>query len=316
LFDLDHHWRLAVRRRRLLIGSGIGAMLVVFILTEFVIHHKYTAQAMIRPVAQDQNGLTGLLQSTGILQGNSPTLTQNGPPDPNELAAILQSYAFTTSMIAEEGLAPKLLKGSFSLSSLIPFLPNGPPSPYSLYLLMSARFNCDFNLMTGNMTLTFIDKSPEVARSILVSYIRRLRNQIRAQVVRDTTAALRSLEEEVAKTPDPLLRDQIYLLIAVQMQQVGTAEANANFAFTVLEPPYVPPYSSAPWVIIDSLAAAVLIPCMVFFWLVVRELLPQFKRHLAEMDAQAQGPVRDIPAAARRRPRDVPTPEHDRPGPV
>ena len=59
------------------------------------------------------------------------------------------------------------------------------------------------------MTLTFIDKDPELARSILNLYIDRLRDQVRAQTVRDNKAAERSLEQEAAKATDPLLRDQL-----------------------------------------------------------------------------------------------------------
>jgi len=307
---------LAARYRRLLACGGLGAMLLAFFLTGFVMHKKYKAQAMIRPSSPDQSGLGGLLQSTGLMQ-NSSSLGNgaNGPPDPNELQAILQSYSFATSMIEQEHLAPKLLKGGRNLSSLLPFLKpqpqTQPPSPYSLYLMLNGRFNCDFSMRTGNMSLSFIDKNPELARTILGLYIDRLRDQVRAQAVRDNKAALRSLEQEASKATDPLLRDQLYQLAAFQMQQVTTAEANADFAFTVLDPPWVPPIPSAPRVLMDTVAAGVLAVLMLFFGLALRDLVPQFRKHLIELESEARQSRRDVPL--RRGERSIPTPETDRP---
>lgn len=307
---------LAVRRRRLLIYAGLGAMVAAFILTRLVMHQKYQAQAVIRPTAQqDTSGLGGLLQSSGLLGNSSPLTSQvGGPPDPNELQAILQSYAFTTSMVEQEHLGPKLMKGARSLRTLIPFLPAPePPSPYSFYKLMSARFESDLSMRTGNMTLTFIDKDPELARSILNLYIDRLRDQVRAQTVRDNKAAERSLEQEAAKATDPLLRDQLYQLAAFQMQQVTTAEANADFAFAVLEPGWVPPTRYAPWVLLDTVAAGVLATLMVFGWLAVREIFPQLRKGLADLDAVSDKRGRDVPVPHDERPFKRPTPESDRP---
>jgi hypothetical protein len=306
---------LAFRKRRVLIAGALCAMVVVFILTAFVMHPKYKAEAMIRPVSQEGGGLSGLLQSTGLMQGNA-TLGNaiTSPPDPNEIEAILESYAFTTAMVEQEHLEPRLFKGSHSLRNLFPFLgPRKPRTPYSLYLLMSGRFDCDNSLRTGNMTLSFIDKDPELARTILDFYITRLRDQVRAQTVRDTKAALRSLENEVARTADPLLRDQMYQLIALQMQQVKTAQANADFAFKVLEPPYVPPNPYAPSVLLDSFVAGVLGFMMAFCFVAARDLFPRFRRHLAEMDAMAESGARDVPVGPKVRRRQAPVPEEDRP---
>jgi hypothetical protein len=297
---------LAVRRRRLLFYSGLGALLLAFILTEFVMHKKYRAEAIIRPVTPDQSGIGGLLQSTGLLPGNSSMGNGiSGPPDPNEVVAILQSYAFTTAMVTQEHLAPKLMKGSRSLGSLIFSSKPKPPSEYSLYSLfrlMTARFDCNLSVRTGNMSLTFIDKDPELARTILGLYITRLRDQIRFQTVRDTSAALDSLLQEVSKTPDPTLRDSIYQLVAQQMQQVKTAQANADFAFVVVEPPFVPPYPVAPWPIFDSLAAGILVSLMVFAGLVVADSVPRLRQELASAIAATERARKEeiIPIKSRR----------------
>jgi hypothetical protein len=306
---------LALRNRRRLIYAGLAGMAAAFILTKFVMHKKYQAQAMIRPAAsQDQNSLGGLLQSTGLLQNSSSLNTgPSAPPDPNELEAILESYAFTTAMAEQEHLAPKLLKGARSLTSWIPFIKHAPPDPYSLYLLMSARFKCDFSLRTGNMSLSYIDKDPELARTILGLYVDRLRDQVRNQTVRDTKAALRSLEQEADKSLDPMLRDQLYELVAFQMQQVKTAEANADFAFTVLEPAWVSPIPYAPWVLLDTVAGGIVAFVLMYIGLALFDVLPRVRKGISDLEAEADRTRRDLPMRRSERPRNVPTPESDRP---
>src|SRR5271170_937923 len=57
---------LALRHRRLLIASSLCAMVAMFCLTFLVVHPKYQATAIIRPIGQNSGGLSGLLQSTGL----------------------------------------------------------------------------------------------------------------------------------------------------------------------------------------------------------------------------------------------------------
>jgi hypothetical protein len=214
-------------------------------------------------------------------------------------------------MIKQEHLAPRLTQGGHFLRRLIPFLgPPEPPSLFALYKLMSGRFDCDYSLRTGNINLSFVHKDAGLARTILALYIDRLRDQVRAQTVRDNRAALRSLEQEAGKATDPLLRDQLYQLVAFQTQQVQTAEANADFAFTVLEPAWVPPVPCAPWVALDTVAGGVLGVMMLFCCLAARKLFPQLRKGLADLDSESDRRRRDLAVRPRKAP---PTPEADRP---
>lgn len=284
---LRSYWiLLGLRHRRLLIWSGLCSMALIFVLTNFVMHTKYRAEAVIRPVSQSGNGLSGLLQSTGLGMGNGlvgvglDSDLGNNIHDPEELKSILQSYAFTIAMINEEQLGPKLLKGARSLWGFLPGH-HRPPTMWNLYRLMSNKFDCDFSVRTGNMTLYFVDKEPEQAQAILGLYIDRLRAQLRARDVRDIGVAAKSLQEEAGGTSDPLLRDDLYDLTARQIKKVRTAEANADFAFAVIEPPYVPPLRYRPMVGLDTVAAGLLIPLIIYAVLVIRDRAPEIRQDFA-----------------------------------
>jgi hypothetical protein len=311
---------LALRHRRLLIAAALLSMTLVYCLTRFMMHPKYEATAVIRPNGQNPNSIGGLLQSAGM---TSNTLSGTGIDsdigtnihDPDELVTILTSYTFTTAMIQAEHLEPKL-SGGWSIWSLVPtFLRSRPakgsPQIWSYYLALRSRFDCQNSVRTGNITLTFIDKNPEFARHILQLYIDRLRDQLRTHDVVYSKAAAKSLQEEAATVSDPMLRDDLYDLAARQIKKMGTAQANADFAFTVLEKPYVPPYPVKPWVLLDMLFAGIAIPVFIFAVLVVRDWAPRVTKDLAEAAWESERIPESIALSRRSRP--IPTPEENRP---
>ena len=313
--------QLALRHRRLLIAASLGSMAAMFVLTAFVMHPKYQATAIIRPVGQNPNSIGGLLQSTGMLNqsfagvGIDSDIGTN-VHDPDELVTILNSYSFTTALIESENLGPILSKGGRSLGMLIHWLlPAGSshgqePPMWRYYLTMSSRFSCDNSVRTGNITLNYIDKDPDFARRVLHLYIDRLRDSLRRHDVIYNKEAAESLEQAAASASDPMLRDALYELAARQIQKINTAKANADFAFRVLEKPYVPPDKVRPWVVLDTLFAGIAVPILIFAGLVILDSTPRILRELADAASESERMPAGAAAARRSRP---PSPEDDRP---
>jgi uncharacterized protein involved in exopolysaccharide biosynthesis len=313
---------LALRHRRLLIAASLCSMAAMFVLTYFIMHPKFQATAIIRPVGQNPNSIGGLLQSAGMVNqsfagvGIDSDIGTN-VHDPDELVTILNSYTFTTGVIESENLGPLLSKGGRSLWSLLHWLlpsgaSHGPDSPmWRYYLAMSSRFTCDSSVRTGNITLNFIDKDPDFARRVLHLYIDRLRDSLRKHDVVYNKEAAQSLEQAAASASDPMLRDALYELAARQIQKINTAKANADFAFRVLEKPYVPPDKVRPWVVLDTLFAGIAIPMLIFAGLVIADWTPRIARELADAASESERMPAGIAVA--RRNRSTPGPEDDRP---
>jgi hypothetical protein len=188
----------------------------------------------------------------------------------------LQSYAFTDSLVRDNHLAPKITK---KRSALMLWL-RGPRhlTRWKLYKVMSHHFDCDFSIRTGNLTMTFIDKDPDLARFILRQYIDRLRSQLRREDVQASKVAIKSLQEQAKSSSDPMLSAQLYLTISQQMQQEGTAEMSADYAFEVIEPAVVPDEVYSPWALIDTLAALVVSALTLLIYLYAKDRYRRFKR--------------------------------------
>lgn len=272
-YEAEWHrlWRLFRANRRMLVCVTSSAVAIVFVITFFIMTPKYQAQAIIRPINNQGPGgaLSNLFGSalgafSGSGGGSGPGLSSlfsslggsAGNHDPQELIAIMQSFAFTNSLIADNHLESKIIKKHGALRVWLIGAPH--PSRWRLYKIMSRKFDCDYSMRTGNLSVTFVDTDPKLARFTLEQYVDRLRDQLRNEDVRDARAAVDSLKEETERSTDPLLRDALYEIIAEELRQQKIAQLDADFAFEVIEPPVTPDEPYSPWRFIDMFAAGVL----------------------------------------------------------
>jgi hypothetical protein len=282
--DLLELGRLLIRRWRLVVLSGAVPALLCFFVAKFVVTPEWGAVATVRPIDRQMQmqsfmGL-GYASIMGSLGSASELLHQGMESDEaQEYTSILGSYDFTLQLIERHGLANHLLNQSpwYSPSRLLRSLTSALGSRQSsdatvkwkMYELMGDRFDCEFNVDTGNLELRFVDKDPEMAGKILAWYVSDLREMLRAQEIRSIRWALESLRSEAAKTADAYLQGQLYQLSAIQLQNLTMAGAESDFAFKVIQSPVVPsrPYSPRP--VLDAAILGLAGAIAAVLWLVV-----------------------------------------------
>lgn len=157
-------------------------------------------------------------------------------------------------------LIDELLKPGPLHAELLGFLPASKPAypKWAVNRVQKKRFECEYSIQTGNITLYFEDKNRAKAERILGYYVNDLRDLLRAREIRATSDAIDSLEAEAASTPDELLRAQRYDLVAKQVQLKKVAQVEADFAFRVLDPPAASDKPYRPSVLLDCLMVALL----------------------------------------------------------
>jgi hypothetical protein len=114
---------------------------------------------------------------------------------------------------------------------------------------------CDYSVKNSSMTMSFEDPSRERARRILGYEIDDLRERLRSREVRNAADAVASLNQQIMRISDSLLKQEIYQLIATQIQREELAAVEADFAFTVLQPPVAPDLPVWPRVLVNTLGA-------------------------------------------------------------
>jgi hypothetical protein len=296
---LLEYWMILKPWWRRIAVATLAGIAITFIVCKLVMTQWYQASAIIRAASQEgpvspiativSPNVSSLLSSLT----NSTGLGESLPSDVAEFEDVLQSYHFTTSLIRRHHLGPMLDEKSIvgwlvnqvvrSVNAVKAYISNAlgyPQSPYDpswyRYQEMQGRFDVEFDSRQGSLTLTFMDRDPDRAQAVLGFYIADLRERIRTRVVRDTAAVVASLKQEMAQTSDPLVQQQIAGILADQIQQLGMAQAEADFAFTVTEHPYVPTEVYKPKTVLFCALAAVAIPMMFFLVLTIyyRTYLP------------------------------------------
>ncbi len=229
----------------------IAAVIISVIFAKFVMTQWYRAQAILLPVSQLMpNGLgsTATSSLTSSLLG-----TTLGSSRGEEILTTLESFDFSLAMVDRHSLQHELL---FTAG----FWGSGSDPRWQIFRLLQKRLSCDFSVTTGNATLSYLDPHRATAERILNYYIDDLRQKLREEQIRNTGAAIRSLQEEAKSTPDSLLQAQLYMMVAQQLEEQKLAMVEADFAFKVLQRPAASdrPYSPNPILVAGLVGIVVL----------------------------------------------------------
>ncbi|HVN29047.1 MAG TPA: hypothetical protein VMT64_11200, partial [Candidatus Binataceae bacterium] len=146
----------------------------------------------------------------------------------------------------------------------------------------------DYSIQAHNLGVHFLDTDPIRAQEILQYYLDDLRELQRQEVIKNSAAAIDSLAKEANSTGDSLLRENLYALVARQIQRQKLAEVEADFAFKILEAPVSPDRPYWPRASINCLIMMMLVPVLMAGFIIGRDVW--------------RGGARSEPAHARPRP--------------
>lgn len=278
----------------LIVTATIGIGLGYGLYTKFLTVKWYRAQAMVTPVPPIEglslgggagemlDGVGGGIASLLSFGGGSDTVTMA-----ERYTAIMNSYAFTTDLVNKYHLARDIVGVRSKSAPTV--------TKWLMHTAMTDRFSTEYDYKSGNLTLYFLDPSPDDAKRILGYYLDSLRDKLRNEEVQSAASAAASLQEEVRKTSDALLQTQLYELMARQIQREKVAQVQADFAFKVVEPPVVPDNYYAPKARHNATIAAVFTFTVICFWILASEFVSRAKNQL---EALSRAPDQPAPAPA------------------
>lgn len=243
LAPLRSHWRV-------LAIATILATLAAVAVSKFQLTRWYQAIAIIKPMTPQQTAghLQGLLGGGNLGMLSDFVGSQYNSDAAQEYITILTSFSFITAMVERHHLDAEILPRGKSW-------PSFDARQWAMYRTMLARLRCDYSVKNSSMTMSFEDPSRERARRILGYEIDDLRERLRSREVRNAADAVASLNQQITRISDSLLKQEIYQLIATQIQREELAEVEADFAFIVLQPPVSPDLPVWPRVLINALGA-------------------------------------------------------------
>jgi LPS O-antigen subunit length determinant protein (WzzB/FepE family) len=243
---------------RLIAIATLIVVVATFILTKTVMPRWYQATAVIEPIPEGAvenrvegglggfagGGMSSFLMATGI------------DAQAQEYLTILRSFTFNTNLALRHKLTDDLLEDLKRPKT-------ERKLKMKLFDILKGRFKVDYSIQGHNLSVHFIDRDPIRAQEILEYYLDDLRELQRQEAIRNASAAILSLEKEATTTGDSLLRENLYALVARQLQQQKLAEVEADFAFKILEPPVSPDKPYSPRASLNCFLVLILTPMLI-----------------------------------------------------
>jgi uncharacterized protein involved in exopolysaccharide biosynthesis len=223
-------------RHKVLIFSIVFLAGVAAVAVSLQLPNIYQSSATIAPTAQEQRGGLSALGGLGAMIASEAGITAAGSIE--QFDVVLKSRELTASIVRKYDLLPYLFEDGWDPVKKA-WLEEAPKVE-QIHKAMQDRLSVSTDKKKNVMTVGFEAKEPEKARAILGYYIEGLSEFLRNQILADAAAQRRHLGEQLAKTPDPLLRNRLYELMAKQIEQETLARVQKYYSFNVVDPPYLP----------------------------------------------------------------------------
>jgi len=243
-------------------------VVATYIVTKTLMTKWYQATAIIEPIPEGavENRVEGGLGALGGGSMSTFLMISGIDSQAQESLTILRSFTFNTQVALRHNLSDELLRD----------IDEKPKTPRKLQMrlfdVLRTRFSVDYSMQAHDLSVHFIDRDPIRAQEILQYYLTDLRELQRQDAIKNAGAAIESLEKEASSTGDSLLRENLYALVARQVQRQKLAEVEADFAFKILEPPISPDRPYSPRASINCLVMMMLTPLLMIVYLAVRQL--------------------------------------------
>ncbi|MCX7816970.1 MAG: Wzz/FepE/Etk N-terminal domain-containing protein [Syntrophales bacterium] len=263
--DLYELWIVIWKYRKMIAIIVFISVLSTAVVSLFM-PNIYRAQAVIVPITKDTGSSAGVSALIAAQFGALPGISLPGSATAAEIMALLKSNVLREKMITQFNLLPVLFsdqwdekkntwkkKRSASINPL-PYINKliNPPPPtvvkkdphvpdtWDGLRALEKIIKITQSPKEGTITVSAEFKDPEMAAHIVEYLLRTLTDHMSSEAKRVATTNKKYLEEQLATTSDPLIKQKTYALIAQQIELSMMAEVKENFAFKLVDPPKIP----------------------------------------------------------------------------
>jgi hypothetical protein len=249
------YWR-SLWRRRLWLLAAIAAGGALGVAGAWMRPPTYRAHTVLRPISEPQ-----LISQVSLASGLLGMSAKN-ETDAYRYISMVTSHQFLFRLIDEHHLAEssELFGGGW--------LRKPGRGRWGAYRAIKRAMEVQFDRRQGNIVIDLALGDRRLAENLLGWTIGDLREQLRKSVLDECEASNRSLEEQARRTPDDIVRQEIYQQIAYDLQRAALAKVQADFAFAVIDPPLADdqPANLAPHAVGALAALATLLLAVVTVW--------------------------------------------------
>lgn len=254
--------------RRLLLACCALVLGIVAATTVQFLPREYEAKVLLVPVNTSEEGQLGGLSSLASQFGGLASLaglSLEGNSKKAQFVAVLQSEALTQKYIADNNLLPVLYAKKWDPvgnrwrvtdQKKIPTLWQA-----NRYFDKGVR-TVATDQKTGLVTLTITWTNPRLAAQWANGLVKMANDYLRDKAIAESERNIAYLTDQATKTDQVGVKDVIYTILQTEISKVMLARGNDQYAFTVIDPAFVPerPSSlgSAAWAVIGLIGGFLL----------------------------------------------------------
>lgn len=230
------------------LSLAVGVATLLYLFTK---PNLYKSSAVIMPAGDEgkQNPAFGALASMGLAVG--------GPSRVEDLDILFKSNDLTVRVFNRHDHWPALLgdaydnaAGTMRVSRLSRILGDGkapkPPGDWDAVRYASKMLTVTTSRRSGSLTLSFESPSAQESAAIVKDYLDEAKNRLQEEAVNRATRNKKFIEEQIARTPDPMTRDRLYTLYGQEVEREMMARNREQFGFRIIDSPRVPDRKSKP----------------------------------------------------------------------
>jgi len=216
----------------------------------------YRARTVLRPSSAPE------MVSQFSFAGSLLEMGGKSEADAYRYISIITSHQFLFRLVDEHRLTE-----SSELAGR-GWLRTRPLDRWGAYRTLKHAMEVQFDRRQGNIVIELTLGNRRLAEDLLGWMIGDLREQLRKGVLDECEASNRSLENQARRTPDDIVRQQIYQQIAYDLQRAALAKVQADFAFSLIDPPLADdqPADLAPRAVAALSALALLLLGIIAVW--------------------------------------------------
>ncbi|MFQ5586036.1 MAG: Wzz/FepE/Etk N-terminal domain-containing protein [Thermodesulfobacteriota bacterium] len=235
--NLIDYWRVIWKRKALIVIVILISTISTAVKSLYM-ENIYQAQAVITPVGKKSGGggLSSLMQQLGGLPG----IALPGSASATELVNLLNSKLLKKKIIEKNNLLPVFFHEQWDEEKKgWKEDRNGHPTMWDGLRALEGMASVQNNAQDSTITISVDYYDPEVSAQIVDYFLTALNEHMSGETRRVAESNKEYLEEQLKNTSDPLIKRNIYNLIAKQIETAMMSGVKENFAFKVIDPPMV-----------------------------------------------------------------------------
>ncbi len=246
------------------VGAGFGTLAYTLIEPTYSSRALVTYDAPNSGIESSMGSLGGLASLVGLSVGPSS--------DRAQAIATLKSRVLIQELIDEQGMMPVLFPEAWDANSKSwrMDLRHPPKIEDGIRKVSNSLLRVSEEPGTGLVDVRMRWTSAVEAQKWLAALLSQANRRLQRQAIAESEANSRYLQERYAQSTVVELRIAIADLIGAELKSQMIAQGRKDYAFRVVDPPFVPDKPDSPSLLLLVVLGAVLCELAIFLWVTLR----------------------------------------------